>query len=278
MPITNAGAARVFAERVPPWHSELNTARFCFGYGAGYDAIHTFLSASERKKIAEAMVRLGIMPTLDDWILPEKRIHALDSMGHNWWSVCVAMAGVSALALVGDDDRAGEWVDEVARGLAQWFGYKGTVLQNKPANFDPEGPFYESVGYVQLWAFRVPAFPSRLFQCLSEKASASLRRAGKGDRVLSAHLLSGFDRFAHCEFRRQRSAPQSSWRLYNCWLKRASRIHPPAGMSRRQIPRKPNAFALLAQKTLPSAAPDKMPLSKMYSENRLGDAAFLMER
>ena len=135
------------AERVPPWHSELNTARFCYGYGVGYDAIHEFLSPADRQAIAGALVRLGILPTLDDWILPEKRIHALDSMGHNWWSVCVAMAGVAALALLGDEPRAPAWVEAVARGFDFWFDYRGNVLQNKPVNFDRGGAFYESVGY-----------------------------------------------------------------------------------------------------------------------------------
>ncbi len=49
------------ADRVPPWHSELNTARFCFGYGCGYDAVHGFLPAPERKKIAEGMVRVWLL-------------------------------------------------------------------------------------------------------------------------------------------------------------------------------------------------------------------------
>jgi hypothetical protein len=135
------------AERVPPWHSELNTARFCFGYGVGYDALHGFLAAEERKTIADGMVRLGILPTLDDWVLPENRIHALDSMGHNWWSVCVSMAGVCCLALLGDDERAPDWVDRVSRGLALWFSFQGSVLQNKPRNFDRRGAFYEGINH-----------------------------------------------------------------------------------------------------------------------------------
>ena len=33
----------------PPWHSELNTARFCFGFAVGYDASMTiFLRAIEK--------------------------------------------------------------------------------------------------------------------------------------------------------------------------------------------------------------------------------------
>jgi hypothetical protein len=134
-------------DRVPPWRSELNTARFCYGFGIGYDALHEYLSAADRKQIGDAMVRLGILNTLDDWILPEGRIHALDSMGHNWWSVCVAMAGVAALSMLGDDERARDWLDRIQRGFERWFDYKGNVLQNKSTNFDRNGAFYESLGY-----------------------------------------------------------------------------------------------------------------------------------
>lgn len=133
--------------RTPPWNSELATGAFCFGAAAGYDALHDFLSVDERKRIAEAIARLGVLPTLNDWVLPERRIHALDSMGHNWWSVCVSLAGVAAVALLGDDERAPEWVERAAHGLELWFGYQGNVLQNKPANFDDAGAFYEGVHY-----------------------------------------------------------------------------------------------------------------------------------
>ena len=135
------------AHRDPPWHSELNTARFCYGYALGYDSIYDFLSEQERKKIAGSMVRLGIKPTLDDWILGEKRIHALDSMGHNWWSVCVSMAALAALSLQDDVPQAPVWVQRVSQAFPEFFNYKGNVLQNKTANFDEKGAFYESVSY-----------------------------------------------------------------------------------------------------------------------------------
>ncbi len=135
------------AHRDPPWHSELNTARFCYGYAVGYDSIYDFLSEDERKTIAGSMIRLGILPTLDDWILGEKRIHALDSMGHNWWSVCVSMAGLAALSLGDDEPQAELWVQRVSQAFPEWFYYKGNVLQNKTANFDENGAFYESVSY-----------------------------------------------------------------------------------------------------------------------------------
>jgi oligo-alginate lyase len=100
-------------DRVPPWHSELDTSRFSFGYAAGYDALRHMLSETDRGRIADGMVRLGALTILDDWILPGKRIHSLDSMGHNWWGVCVAGGGLCALALLGDDPRARAWTDAV---------------------------------------------------------------------------------------------------------------------------------------------------------------------
>ena len=135
------------AHHDPPWHSELNTARFCYGYAVGYDSIYDVLSVDERETIAEAMVRLGILPTLEDWILGDKRIHALDSMGHNWWSVCVSMAGLAALSLLGDEPQAPLWIQRVSEAFPEWFTYQGNVLQNKTANFDDKGAFYESVSY-----------------------------------------------------------------------------------------------------------------------------------
>lgn len=134
-------------ERNPPWHSELDTTTFSFGYSTGYDAIHGFLSDADRKTIANTMVRLAIEPTLNDWILPGKRIHSFDSMGHNWWGVCVAGGGLCALALLGDDPRAQSWIDAVDDGYVQWFSYTGSVLQNRMRTFERSGPSYEGIGY-----------------------------------------------------------------------------------------------------------------------------------
>jgi oligo-alginate lyase len=139
--------ARSFFGRSPVWHSELDTEKFGFGFATGYDALHGVLSDADRKAFAEVMVRLAVLPTLDDWVLPGTRIHSLDSMGHNWWGVCVSGAGVCALSLLGDDPRAQGWIDAMDAGFKQWFNYRGNVLQNRVANFERSGPSYESVAY-----------------------------------------------------------------------------------------------------------------------------------
>lgn len=131
----------------PQWHSELNTAHFCFGFALGYDYLHHLLNESERQTIIKGLINLGILPILRDWLWAETRVHALDSMGHNWWSVCVAHAGLAALAISGDHPEALLWVDEVSEAFPSWFEYEGNVLQNKSRNFDRKGLFYEGINY-----------------------------------------------------------------------------------------------------------------------------------
>ncbi len=141
--------AESFERRSPPWLSELDTSTFSFGYAAGYDALHDFLSDSDRKAISDTMVRLAVLPILNDWISPGTRIQSFDTMGHNWWGVCVAGAGLCALALLGDDPRAPEWIASIDAGFEQWFNYRGDVLQNRVATFERSGPSYEGVNYTQ---------------------------------------------------------------------------------------------------------------------------------
>jgi len=138
-----------FAHRSPPWHSELDTQKFSFGFAAGYDALYAFLSDADRKTISDVMIRMGIQPILNDWVLPGTRIHSFDSMGHNWWGVCVSGAGIAALALLGDDPRAQGWIDAMDAGFEQWFNYPGNVLQNRVATFERSGPSYEGVNYTK---------------------------------------------------------------------------------------------------------------------------------
>lgn len=136
-----------FPQRIPPWNSALDTARTNFDTAVGFDCIHDFLPQEDRESIAAGMVRLGILPTLSDWVLGEKRIHSLDTMGHNWWSVCVSMAGFAALAVLEEEPRAREWLKRIDEAFPEWFNYSGSNLETKPATFDRAGGIYESVGY-----------------------------------------------------------------------------------------------------------------------------------
>lgn len=75
--------------RTPAWKGGLNTSHTSFFVSIGFDCIYNYLTKKERKDIAENLVRVGIQPALDDWLLPNSNFHTFDTMGHNWWSACV---------------------------------------------------------------------------------------------------------------------------------------------------------------------------------------------
>jgi len=134
-------------KRDPVWHAGLGLARTLYAAATAFDAVHDALTPEERREIAKGIVALGILPTLNDWVLGPNRIHTLDTMGHNWWSACVFVGGIGALAVQDEEPRAAAWLARIDAGSVEWFRYSGSVLETKPANFDHNGGFYESVNY-----------------------------------------------------------------------------------------------------------------------------------
>ena len=133
--------------RDPPWHAGLGSGAACAAFGVAFDSIHDLLTPAERQALAHRLATNGILPVLDDWVLGGRRIHSLDTMGHNWWSAIVFGAGIGAMAIMDEEPRARGWVERVGWAEAEWVTYAGSVLENKPANFDAAGGFYESVNY-----------------------------------------------------------------------------------------------------------------------------------
>ncbi|RXK61642.1 DUF4962 domain-containing protein [Lacibacter luteus] len=134
-------------DRTPVWRSALGTAHNNNVASTVFDAIYDILTASERKNMAQRIVVLGIEPSLSEWISADKRIHTLNSMGHNWWSAIVFQAGIASLAVMNEIPEAKKWADDVMLAADEWFAFSGSVLENKPSNFDPAGGFYESINY-----------------------------------------------------------------------------------------------------------------------------------
>lgn len=136
-------------DRDVPWLSDLSTTRMAVELAFGYDMIYDMLTREERDTIAHAILNKGVMPLLSDWVLPEHRIHALDSMGHNWWSVCIGLAGVALLPVADylEKHRFDELIDRIEEALIEFLSYPGCTLFNKVPNYDEQGLFYESVGY-----------------------------------------------------------------------------------------------------------------------------------
>ena len=132
-----------------PWHSDLSSASATLAMARIYDLIRDALTPGEREQAARGIFEKGVKPAFGDWVLPETRLHALDSMGHNWWAACIAESATALLAL--REDLPGEDTDamlELAdRALADYLTYPGNPLFNKMRNFDDRGMFYESVNY-----------------------------------------------------------------------------------------------------------------------------------
>ena len=142
--------ARSYVNRRPnPWHSDLCSTATTLALAAIYDLIYETLTPDERETLARGIYEKGIATALGDWALPETRIHALDSMGHNWWAVCIAEAATALLPL--RDHLPTETVRHALyhadRALAGFLTYPGNALFNKMKNYDDRGMFYESVGY-----------------------------------------------------------------------------------------------------------------------------------
>ena len=139
-----------YTVRTPvPWHSDLCSTSTTLELAKIYDIIFDYLTDAERREISEEILRKGVYAALGDWAFPETRIHAIDSMGHNWWSVCISEAAAAFLALSDfvPDERKKEVIDCVNKSLADYLTYPGNRLFNKLGNFDDQGLFYESVGY-----------------------------------------------------------------------------------------------------------------------------------
>lgn len=129
------GSAEMLA-RIPVWTADLGLSHKAHLSAIAYDAIYNDLSTSERKEIALGLKRLALDPSLGDWLLEPTRIHALNSMGHNWWTSCVCMGGLLALSLQNEIPEAKEGARFLNEALPEWFSFAGDVLQQKPKSFD----------------------------------------------------------------------------------------------------------------------------------------------
>ena len=138
---------REMLARRPAWRSELQMAHRAFQLAVAYDAVYDRLSPADRRTIADGLWRLAVEPLLGDWLAEPTRIHALNSMGHNWWTSCVGMGALLGLAISNEMPRAGELAGQAVEALPQWFDFAGDAVQRKPRTFDRDGGMYESINY-----------------------------------------------------------------------------------------------------------------------------------
>lgn len=138
---------KVLLGRNPPWQGGLGTSHTSYDIAMGFDCIYNYLTEAEKQQIAKAIVKIGINPAREDWLNPQTSYHTLDTMGHNWWSACVYMAGFASLAVRDEIPEATKWAKDIEESAVEWMNFSGSVLQNKPPTFDKDGGFYESINY-----------------------------------------------------------------------------------------------------------------------------------
>lgn len=130
------------------WASDLWTSDLCASTAMALDCGGSHWDANFTNELRHAIARRGVEPVLREWVDPATRIHALDSMGHNWWSVCVAGATIGMFAVNDCVPSASSRFDLVAEAIVEFFNYPGNVLQNKQRTFGVDGDFIESIGYL----------------------------------------------------------------------------------------------------------------------------------
>lgn len=138
------------SRRDPPWRSDLGMGFAAASYGIAYDAIRDSLSPEDRKTIVAGLVRGAIVPILNDWVDGSRRIHTLDTMGHNWWAHIVFGAGVGVLAILRDEPRAADWARRIDAASVEWFEFAGSRFEAKPETFGADGAYSETIGYAEL--------------------------------------------------------------------------------------------------------------------------------
>ena len=141
-PVWNAQAPR------NGWRSDLWTAEGAALVGMTLDLLGAALPERARHEAERAVWERGVQPVLEEWLEPGRRLHALDSMGHNWWSVCVSGAALGLFAVRGQVPGAAAWLERIAQSVIEFFHYPGNMLQNKQRTFGAQGDFIESVGYL----------------------------------------------------------------------------------------------------------------------------------
>ncbi|MET3665696.1 heparinase II/III family protein [Caulobacter sp. 1776] len=167
--------------RAPVWNADLGMGTSAYAYGLTFDAIYDALTPAERDRLAKALVKGAIKPTLADWIDGADRIHSLDTMGHNWFSHIVFGAGVAAIAVKTEEPQADAWIRRLDEAAEEWANYDGSAIETKPQHFATNGAFVESINYADFAAEGYLRFRRAWLDAFKEPPSPTPRLAGIAD-------------------------------------------------------------------------------------------------
>ena len=136
----------------------------------------------EIQTMATAVYEKGIKPILEDWVWPNHRIHALDTMGHNFWVTITSCCALACLNLKDYIPEGEKCLNDAIFAIKSWFEYPGNILNAKPQNND-NGSYWESPGY---WDYSIREYLGF--------ADAYKRATGKAP-FDDTDLLNGFIKF-----------------------------------------------------------------------------------
>ena len=120
------------------WKSDLLTGDLGFNLSLSFYLTKNLFTSEEQSLIKKSIMQKGFEPLYDEWVNPDTRIHCLDTMGHNWWSVCVCGLGGIVVTMDEDTPNKYKYLSEIVDCIKQWLTYKGDRHLNKHANFGPE--------------------------------------------------------------------------------------------------------------------------------------------
>ncbi len=153
------------------WKSDLWTADMGVNLSLYLSLEQAYFTEREVSEMKKLLFEKSFTPLYEEWVSPSHHVHCLDTMGHNWWSVCVSAAGI---VLLSQDRESISNYDtmliEITEALKEWLAYKGNVFLNKRANFGVEGDFVEYLGYM---GYALDNFIT-FYQCLEEKGLEAL--------------------------------------------------------------------------------------------------------
>lgn len=148
----------------PAWQAALETAGMCKGVATAYDWIYGFLSEDERAAVRAALLRLGVLPILENWADPRtmRYVPRHQLPAGNWWSVCNSGGGIAALAMLPEVPDARKWLGMFADAIRAYLvypggdtwnidlkaGWGGQCLMKTYPNWGEDGGYIESLGYV----------------------------------------------------------------------------------------------------------------------------------
>jgi len=130
------------------WDTDLLTGDISATLATAYYLSKDLFTKEEGELIEKNICEKGIIPLYNEWVNPETKRHCFDTMGHNWWSVCVGGAGI-ALMMAGDRlENKGKILADIVQGFKDWLTYQGDIHYNKHRNFGDDGDYIEYAGYM----------------------------------------------------------------------------------------------------------------------------------